>query len=485
MVLKRRISYQWQLFIPLVTTLWIFIAFIGIWQYNREREYRKTEIDRQLDLVTNRILAAYDSDTDPTQFVDFVCRYYRNNPLYDLLRVSVYKDGELNRAWGEPIGVVDGERALGHGITLSSEADKMPETANRFFYYKSLWSDDHRVAVYSALPFDSDILLASMPSNKVLWVMFFIGLIMTGLAYVSTRYFGRNIRNLRVIANRAAVDPNFIPAMNIPHDELGDITRQIIYMYNERSKAMEQQRREHNVAMHAIEEKSAAKRQMTNNINHELRTPIGVVKGYIDTILDNPDMDESSRTHFLRKASEHVDRMVNLISDVSAITRLEDGKELISTEELDFHDLVFTLANDLEESGTMGKMTFQFDIPLDCKVHGNYNLLSGMILNLCRNSAAYSKGTMCEFKMTGEDKDYYYFEFRDNGTGVSEEHIPHLFDRFYRIDSGRSRKSGGTGLGLPIVQNTVLAHGGTITVENGELGGLSFKFYLPKKRRPK
>ena len=90
--------------------------------------------------------------------------------------------------------------------------------------------------------------------------------------------------------------------MTLPHDELGDITRQIVFMYNERSKAMEQQRREHTVAMHAIEEKSLAKRQMTNNINHELRTPIGVIKGYIDTILANPDMDESSRTHIHRRA---------------------------------------------------------------------------------------------------------------------------------------------------------------------------------------
>lgn len=485
MALKRTISYQWQLFIPLVTTLWIMIFGIAVWQYNRESEYRKNEIDQQLDLVTNRILAAYDSDTDPTQFVDFVCRYYRNNPIYDLLRVSVYKDGQLNRAWGEPIGVVDGERALGHGVAMSSPTDRMPETANRFFYYKSLWSDDHRVAVYAALPFDSDVLLASVPSNKMFWVMFFIGLTMTIIAYISTRYFGRNIRNLRNIAQKAATDPNFMSAMDVPHDELGDITRQIIYMYNERSKAMEQQRREHLVAMHAIEEKSLAKRQMTNNINHELRTPIGVIKGYIDTILANPDMDESSRTHFIKKASEHVDRLVHLIADVSAITRLEDGGEMISTEELDYHDLVFTVANDLDESGTMGKMTFRFDIPLDCKVNGNYNLLSGMILNLCRNSAAYSKGTFCELNKIGEDKDLYYFEFRDDGTGVPEEHIPHLFDRFYRIDKGRSRKAGGTGLGLPIVQNTVLAHGGTITVQNGELGGLSFKFSLPKKRRNK
>ncbi len=93
---------------------------------------------------------------------------------------------------------------------------------------------------------------------------------------------------------------------------------------------------------------------------------------------------------------------------------------------------------------------------------------------------------MCELVCTDEDNNFYYFEFRDNGVGVGEEHLPHLFERFYRVDSGRRRnKSGGTGLGLPIVQNTVLAHGGKIEVFNGKLGGLTFRFSLVKYKEPR
>ena len=114
--------------------------------------------------------------------------------------------------------------------------------------------------------------------------------------------------------------------------------------------------------MHAIEEKARNKRQLTNNINHELRTPIGVIKGYIDTIIDNPTMDDASRMHFITKAKEHVERLVNLIADVSAITRLDEGSDLISTEDLNFHDLVFTVGSDLEESKILGNMAFNFDI---------------------------------------------------------------------------------------------------------------------------
>ena len=116
-------------------------------------------------------------------------------------------------------------------------------------------------------------------------------------------------------------------------------------------------------------------------------------------------------------------------------------------------------------------------------IEGNASLLSNMLMNLAKNAAAYSKGTECGVRLDGEDNNFYRFVFFDNGIGVGEEHIPHLFERFYRIDSGRSRKTGGTGLGLPIVQNTILAHGGTIEVRNGKNGGLEFVYTLPKSKK--
>lgn len=487
MALRRKISYQWRLFIPLVMSLWIIIFGMTYWQFYNEREFRMAQIREQLSFINARIIEAYQKDTDPIRFVDFVCRYYRDNPLYDLLRVSVYKDGDLSRAWGEPIGLSQSESDREAGITQTPEIGRYPGDArpdDDTFYYSVAHSADGRVSVYTVLPFDNDILIATLPTMRFMVVVFVIAVVVTFLAFISTRYLGKNIRILRNIAERAATDSNFMPEEDYPNDELGDISRQIVHMYNERSVAIQQQKREHSVAMHAIEEKARAKRELTNNINHELRTPIGVIKGYLDTILDNPDMPEDSRTRFMTKAQEHVHRLANLITDVSAITRLEEGGELIATEELDYHDVVYTIASDLEESKAMGAMTFSFDVPLDCKVKGNFNLLSGMILNLVKNAVAYSHGTMCELIMTGEDDMFYHFEFRDNGRGVGDQHLPHLFERFYRVDSGRARKAGGTGLGLPIVYKTIVAFGGTITVENGVLGGLSFKYTIPKYHKP-
>ncbi len=127
-----------------------------------------------------------------------------------------------------------------------------------------------------------------------------------------------------------------------------------------------------------------------------------------------------------------------------------------------------------------GEMQFSFDIPLDCYVSGNYGLLNGMICGLIRNASMYSNGTRICLKLISESDRFYMFAFFDNGMGVPEEHIPHLFERFYRVDNGRSRKQGGTGLGLPIVRSTVITLGGTISVHNRSTGGLEFIFSLPK-----
>ncbi len=498
MGLRRNISYQWQLFIPLIATIWLIIFGMAYWQIYNEREYRKATLESQLKLINERIISYYENEKDPLEFFRFIGKYYIENPIYDKIRISVFQDGNLIYYVGEVISLSEEERRKTKGVTnnihsqnsslviktdgsltapIENEAD---ELQNNNFFFRTDVSSDGRLRTSTVLPFDADVINASLPSTSIWIVVFVIATVLTILSYFSTRYFGRNIKILKTFAERAATDPNFIPSMDYPHDELGDISRQIIYMYNERSKAVLKLKREHNVTMHALEEKNRLKRQLTNNINHELKTPIGVIKGYLDTIISNPDMDEASRNNFIRKALMHANRLTNLMNDVSAITRLDEGGALINTEELDYHDLVYTVMSDLAESDILGDMEFVYDIPTDCIIRGNASLLSAMIMNLAKNAAAYSKGTECGVRLDGEDKNFYRFVFFDNGNGVGEEHLPHLFERFYRVDSGRSRKTGGTGLGLPIVQNTIHAHGGSIEVRNNPEGGLEFIYTLPK-----
>ncbi|MDE7024552.1 MAG: HAMP domain-containing histidine kinase, partial [Paramuribaculum sp.] len=309
------------------------------------------------------------------------------------------------------------------------------------------------------------------------------------IAYYSTGFLTRNVKTLTEFANRAIKERNpdidekvSFDDLAFPDDELGDVSCKLVQLYADKIEALEKSEREHRVALHAVEEKSRIKRQLTNNINHELKTPIGVIRGYIDTILSSDDMDDNTRTHFLLRAQKNVDRLCSLLNDVSTMTRLEEGSGSIPVTDVNIHDLVYTLANDISVTSLAGNLKFKYDLPLDCVVKGNASLLSGMISNLIKNAALHSRGSEIMFNIVSETSKYYTFAFFDNGTGVSEEHLPHLFERFYRVDAGRSRRVGGTGLGLSIVKNTVEALGGTISIRNRAAGGLEFVFTLEKWR---
>lgn len=480
MALKKQIKYHWRLFFPLVALVWIIVIVLGVWMYYTQRDLRVSNIRTQVDFVGARILDTYEKNVDPTAFLGFVKEFYSKDELFDDIRVSVYQGDSLLCAIGETITLPDTQNYKGAEAVVQdrdySDTDETRHHDN--FYYRVIESSDKDMKVYTMLPFSADLINASRVSTSIYIILITVALFATFIAYIMAHRMGHTIRVLRDFALRAGSDPTFVPSSDFTHDELGDIARQIIMFYNERNRALIKLKREHNVAMHALEEKTRIKRELTNNINHELKTPIGVIKGYLDTINSHPDMDEESRRHFLNKVGDHVNRLTQLLDDLSSITRLEDGSKMISTEPIDFHEIVFHTVSDLEESGVLGSMEFNYDVPTYCRVIGNESLLSAMINNLTKNAVAYSKGTECNLILTDTDPDFYHFAFYDNGIGVKEESLPHLFERFFREDSGRSRKTGGTGLGLCIVQNTIEALGGTISASNREGGGLLFRFTL-------
>lgn len=468
MVLRKSISYQWRLFLPLVALLWFTIAAMVFIQYNREKGYRSNAVKQQLEFVNKRVVFAYEHDADLVPFMKFINEYFEQS-VYNDIRVSVYNaaSGDLIYSMGEPIKL------------RKTDADKRPN-----FYYSEQLSADGNVIVYTAMPYTVSLAQALAPDSTMWVTIIILALIVTIIAYISTLYVGRSVKLLRNFAKSAATERQFNTNTDgFPKDELGDISRQIVNLFNDKVKAIEVSEQEHRVALNAIEEKSRIKRELTNNINHEIKTPVGIIKGYIDTIVDDESMPPETQRHFITKAQEQIIRLCNLLNDISTITRLSESTSQIPTEKLDFHNLVYTIANEVKESGSLNDMEFEFDLPLNCYVKGNASLLSSTILNLIKNSVAYSRGTKMKLELINDAVDMLTFRFYDNGVGVDEQHLPHLFDRFYRIDAGRSRKAGGTGLGLPIVKNTILTHGGKITVSNRFEGGLEFRFTLPKANK--
>jgi signal transduction histidine kinase len=484
MVLKKRISYGWRIFVPYVEVLWVLIIGLSWWQIYRETKYQRTYVDTQLEFINSGVMNAINSD-DPEYlqfFLRFVDKFYHDNTLFGAVRITLF-DSNWNviQSVGEPI-VLSSEEQKRIGVEMFERKSPVANLGDSHFFYRGSLSEDGALIVSTALPNEADLNdYFAGKRLEIMLIVLIVGIVITILAYYTARYFTRNINLLREFANRSANDPNFVPGTDYTHDELGDIARQIVLMFNERTKSRKRIDHEHSVAIHAIEEKARQKRQLTNNINHELKTPIGVIKGYLDTLSENPDLDPEIREHFIEKACEHANRLVELIADISAITRLEDGGNVINTENLNYQEIVYKFAGDISDSGMLGDMEFQYHVPLQIPVRGNANLLTAMLMNLARNSANYSGGTMCCLDaVESDDPDYYHFCFYDDGSGVPEEALPRLFDRFYRVDSGRARKSGGTGLGLAIVYNTVTAHGGSISCANRPGAGLEISFTLPK-----
>ncbi len=229
------------------------------------------------------------------------------------------------------------------------------------------------------------------------------------------------------------------------------------------------------------EQESRLKRQLTQNISHELKTPVSSIRGYMETILTT-EMDDNRKHLFLERCYAQSKRLTDLLYDISMLNRLDESKDLYDTYQTDLKKIIDEVINESQsalEEKQMSIKTSQIKSPMPLR--GNYGLLYSIFRNLTDNAIAYAGiGTQITIDCYHEDDNYYYFSFSDNGIGVPEEHLNRLFERFYRVDKGRSRKAGGTGLGLAIVKNAVLFHKGEISAKNGVSGGLNFLFSLRK-----
>lgn len=488
MALKRKFNLQVRLFLTLVSLLWIVVITMGILLYSHERNSRREMLTQQLDVFNSVLLSHYSKGDDLEKYLDYMGGYFAGTPL-DEMMVAVYdgRTGKYIDGSGYKIDIPDAYDLNNDGVVTGSDMEKITVDSvvfdkDDFFYYRSYNSADSSLFVHTIMPYNVSVSHA-LTADAFMWLIIFVMLIsMTVIAYITTRHVSRNITLLRDFVTRAANDRDFITFNVFPDDELGDITRQVVHIYNARNAAVAAREHEHNMALHAIEERAKLKRQLTNNISHELKTPVGIVKGYIDTVLEEPEMDDNARNHFLTKAQAQVNRLCDLLADLSTMTRLEESSSSVAVEPLDFGELVSNTIEEVETSGMAGGMKLSMVMPFECIVMGNRSLLSAMLLNLIKNSTFYSRGTEMVIKCIDTSEHYYSFVFYDDGVGVPPESLSHLFERFYRVDTGRSRRTGGTGLGLPIVKSTISALGGSISVANRESGGLQFTFTL---RRPK
>lgn len=230
------------------------------------------------------------------------------------------------------------------------------------------------------------------------------------------------------------------------------------------------------------EEQRRLKRQLTQNIAHELKTPVSSIQGYLETIVSNESLPHDKMRAFLERCYAQSNRLSRLLRDISVLTRMDEAANLIEMETVDLSALVASVIGEVSLELEEKHIAVTHSLPPGIRLKGNHSLLYSIFRNLMDNAIAYAGSNIrIRIHCFREDAHFYYFSFADTGTGVPPEHLNRLFERFYRVDKGRSRKLGGTGLGLAIVKNAVLLHGGTISAKNNRDGGLEFVFTLAKE----
>jgi two-component system phosphate regulon sensor histidine kinase PhoR len=224
------------------------------------------------------------------------------------------------------------------------------------------------------------------------------------------------------------------------------------------------------------------RREFLSNVSHEFKTPLFAIQGYIETlqdcIVDDPDM----AVKFLKKAANNVDRLSYLINDLDSISKLESGEIPINYQKFDFVILAKEVMENLEDNAKNKniKLSFKEKYTSPAFVKADREKIRQVMINLVQNSLKYGKNNGSTAIKIFELHDQYLVEVTDDGIGIEEKHLARLFERFYRIDSHRSREEGGTGLGLAIVKHILEAHQQIISVRSTLQIGTTFAFTLEK-----
>ncbi len=228
------------------------------------------------------------------------------------------------------------------------------------------------------------------------------------------------------------------------------------------------------------EKMARLKREMTSNIAHELRTPVTSIRGYLETCLGQEHLPQEMRLRFLTKAHEQTLLLSELIRDISLLTKMDEAPTLFEREPVELDGVRLRLEQAFASEWEAHGIDWRWDVPGSVTLMGSDSLIYTIFRNLVENALRYAgDGVRMVCQLYRQDGQYAYFSFYDTGAGVPQEHLLRLFERFYRVETGRSRETGGTGLGLAIVKNAVLLHQGDISVKNRVGGGLEYLFRLP------
>ncbi|MEP7169949.1 MAG: ATP-binding protein, partial [Bacteroidota bacterium] len=297
-------------------------------------------------------------------------------------------------------------------------------------------------------------------------IVFISGFIV--ISYVLRKFF---LDNIRLIYKNIVqlTSPRFISVEKPVRDE--EIIPEINRIFIDWEKNKEEE-------IDHLKQLEIYRKEFLGNVSHELKTPIFNVQGYIHTLIDGGIEDQDVNMLYLQKAAKSLDRLISIVDDLESISKLEAGKLIIEQRTFDICDLSKDVIDSLElqakEKGI--KLSVKENSDKAFYVYADKERIRQVLVNLLVNSIKYGKNNGATEISFTDNSEIVIVELMDNGIGISKEHLPRLFERFYRVDKSRSRDQGGTGLGLSIVKHIIEAHNQKINVKSDIGLGTTFSF---------
>ena len=478
MVSVIKLSYHKRLFLMLLTFSWsIILCFVGF-QYIREKQYKSEFLNAQLQLYNRHMIERVENGLPYENNINI------NEKPFDELRISIITlSGAVIYDNMLAVDSLDNHRmrpeiadAIKKGTAY--RIGRQSASDGREYFYSA--TKGERVIVRTAIPYSSSLNELLKADWSFLGVMLIISFTMSILAYFATRRLGKNIERLNRFAAKAEKGESFDEEEPFPNDELGSISNHIVQLDAQWQQTIKDRDIAHEATLREEQEKIRIKRQLTNNINHELKTPVASIQVCLETLLSGINLSEEKRLELIERCYTNNERLRHLLGDVSLITRMEDGSQLIGKEPVSINNIIDEIAAELEIMPEEERFALHSNFNEQVVVDGNLSLIGSIFRNLTENTIAYSGGKNIYISLVENNEDWCRICFEDDGCGVEEKQLPRLFERFYRVDKGRSRQMGGTGLGLAIVKHAVQFHSGNINVTNRPGGGLKFEFTIKK-----
>ena len=473
---KSYLKFHLRVFLSVTAFFVLLTTSFILFQYSREKQFKAELLNSKLADYNDQVYYAFKKGYN----LDSIASKTPYRTTIMDLSGNVKYDSEVKAVeqMGNHLDRPEIKKALKEGVAYDVRR-KSKSTGEVYFYSAKLYKNH---IIRSAMLYNSNLKVNLKADLKFIPIAIFVLLILGMMFYTVMKHLGESIKKLNEFAMNAQRDEIMEYPDKFPNHELGDIARRFVEVYNRLVNVKKDLGKEKQLVITEKEEKDIIKRQLTQNIAHELKTPVSSIQGYLETIINNKDLPRDILDDFIEKSYAQSTRLSSLLHDISKLTRIDEAPELIQKEPVDISELIKQVINDVSFE-MKGKNISVINATEGCKLicYGNFSLLYSIFRNLFDNTIAYAgNGVTIEIEQYKYDKKAYYFSYSDNGVGIEDKHLTRIFERFYRVDKGRSRKAGGTGLGLSVAKHAVLFHNGEIAAQLRPEGGITFLFSIGK-----